>query len=76
MSSRSGIETNGTCNDMKSEGHRVVVHVRVGPLSGEPREPHSGGVRVLHSCSFVTTSGGSVCLWWRSEVPHSGGVAG
>ena len=32
MSSRSGIETNGTCNDMKSEGHRVVVHVRVGPF--------------------------------------------
>ena len=55
MSSRSGIETNGTCNDMKSEGHRVVVHVRVGPLSGEPSEPHSGGVRGPHSCSIVTT---------------------
>ena len=55
MSSRSGIETNGTCNDTESEGHQVVFHVRVGPLSGEPSEPHSGGVRGPHSCSIVTT---------------------
>ena len=37
MASRSGVETDRTCNDTGSEGHRVACHIRVGPLSGGPR---------------------------------------
>ena len=66
MASRSGVETDRTCNDTGSEGHRVACHIRVGPLSGGPRATFGWRyVRVacVYHIAVVVVRCGATFVW-------------